>query len=83
VSASSNRQHRWWDFGGFYRAQPAWARKLYWIATIPTVLVWGWFVVSGAIETHGNMAVLVFGILFVLAVIHNFYFVKAIFGGDR
>ena len=26
------------------RAQPLWARKLYWFATIPLFLVWGWFI---------------------------------------
>jgi hypothetical protein len=83
VNARSNRQHRWWDFGGFYQAQPTWARKLYWFATIPIFLICGWFVISGAIEIHGDIALSVFGILFALAAIHNFYFVKAIFGGDR
>jgi hypothetical protein len=81
VRARGNRERSWWDFGGFYRAQPAWARKLYWFATTPVFLLWGWFIVSGAIETHRDMALFVFGVFSALAVIHNFYFLKALVGG--
>ena len=81
MSARRNHQHPWWDLGGFYSAQPVWARKLYWFVTIPLFLVWGWLIVSGSIETHGGLAFVVFGILFVLAAVHNFFFAKRIFGG--
>jgi hypothetical protein len=81
--ARSNGQHHWLNFGGFYQAQPAWARKLYWFATLPTFLLWGWFIISGAIDTRRDLGLIVFGIFFVLAAIHNFYFVKALFGGQR
>jgi hypothetical protein len=83
VSARGNRQHHWLDFGGFYRAQPAWARKLYWFVTIPVFVVWGWFIISGAIEAHGHLALMVFGILFVLGAIHNFYFFSAMGRGRQ
>ena len=75
------RRRSWFSFGGFYRAQPTWARRLYWFATIPMFLLWGWFIASGAIETHGGAALILFGILFVLGAVHNFFFAKAIFGG--
>ena len=78
----SNRPRRsWFSFGGFYDAQPAWARKLYWFVTMPVFLIWGGVVVSGAIETHAGIALGVFAILFVLAAVHNFFFAKALFGG--
>ena len=80
--AQGNRRHHWLDFGGFYAAQPAWARKLYWFATTPSFLLWGWFVVSGGIETHADLALLVFGIFFVLCAMHNFFFIRALFGGN-
>jgi hypothetical protein len=83
VSTSGKPSRHWLDFGGFYQAQPPWARKLYWFATIPMFLLWGWFIISGAIQTHAHLALGSFGILFVLAAIHNFYFVKALLGGER
>jgi hypothetical protein len=83
VSARNNPQHHWLDFGGFYQSQPAWARKLYWFATMPAFLVWCGFIISGALRTHGGVAVGVFGILFVLGGIHNFYFAKARLGGGH
>ena len=56
---------------------------MYVFLTIPTWLLFGWFLVSGRFDRHPVAGVVIFAAFAVEAIIHNTLFVKAWLGGGR